>query len=101
MSVDTRLLSDSYSSVDTSLCKRQVKYDFNLYAKPTNSGLFNEWIVWIMVISVVLIVLHLFGDKQGPVKHLKLNNSQQHDKRSEWNPVFCLAISLAENDPIA
>ena len=46
MEVNTRLVSDSYSSVDTSSCKRQDAHDFHFNSNGTHLGLFNEWLVW-------------------------------------------------------
>lgn len=46
MSVNTSLLSDSYSSVNTSLCKRQNEYDVNFKTNETNPSVFKEWLVW-------------------------------------------------------
>ncbi|EFX67139.1 hypothetical protein DAPPUDRAFT_331372 [Daphnia pulex] len=174
MSVDTRLISDPYSSVDTSLCKSQDKFDFNFKKNPTNFGFFDEWIVWEggiafhvvywliiallffaiihllrrifswqwlterlvghaepsqnnkknkncsgwideqavgqdgatylwfqarlmvvsswqMVVSVVLIVLHMFGDKQGPDKHLS-STTLSNIGVNGIHPVFSLTV---------
>jgi hypothetical protein len=44
--VNTSLVSESYSSVDTSSCERQDAHDFRFNSNGTNLGWFNEWLVW-------------------------------------------------------
>jgi hypothetical protein len=77
--VNSRLLSDSYSTVDTSECNQQDAYDIKIQI---DLGWFNSWLVWeggiafnivywFILLTVVFAVLHLLRHKFSSWRFLR------------------------------
>ena len=95
MEVNTSLLSDSYSSVDTSSCKRQDAHDFHFNSNGTHLGLTISIFIMFPVIGVVswvCAICRFLSYRMAMMNMYAVSHSTANLHREPVDKSICLAI---------